>query len=82
MIILWLIGNIVLIYFLFRKVLPLSINEAKWVLDNNDTDKTFKKRAHFIMEIIFAITLRATIRIAILATINIALFFYIFVRNA
>ena len=82
MIILWLIGNIVLIYFLFRKVLPLSINEAKWVLDKNDTDKTFKKRAHFIMEIIFAITLRATIRIAILATINIALFFYIFVRNA
>ena len=82
MIILWLIGNIVLIYFLFRKVLPLSINEAKWVLDNNDNDKTFKKRAHFIMEIIFAITLRATIRIAILATINIALFFYIFVRNA
>ncbi len=82
MIILWSVGNIVLIYFLFRKVLPLSINEAKWVLDNNETDKTFKKRAHFIMEIIFAITLRATIRIAILATINIALFFYIFVRNA
>ena len=82
MIILWLIGNIVLIYFLFRKVLPVSINEAKWVLDNNDNDKTFKKRAHFFMEIIFAITLRATIRIAILATINIALFFYIFVRNA
>tara|TARA_Y200000002_G_C22681517_1_gene664258 strand:- start:78 stop:326 length:249 start_codon:yes stop_codon:yes gene_type:complete len=82
MVILWLIGNIILIYFLFRKVLPLSINEARWVLDNNDTDKTFKKRAHFIMEIIFAITLRATIRIAILAAINIALFFYIFVRNA
>ena len=82
MVILWLIGNIVLIYFLFRKVLPLSINEAKWILDNNDTDKTLKKRAHFLIEIVFAITLRATIRIAILATINIALFFYIFVRNA
>ena len=78
MIILWLIGNIVLIYFLFRRVLPLSINEAKWVLDNNETDNTFKKRAHFLMEIVFAITLRATIRIAILATINIALIIYLF----
>ena len=78
MVILWLIGNIVLIYFLFRKVLPLSINKAKWILDNNDTDKTLKKRAHFLMEIVFAITLRATIRIAILATINIALIIYLF----
>ena len=82
MIILWSIGNIVLIYFLFRKVLPISINEAKWVLDNNEADKTFKKRAHFLMEIVFAIALRATIRIAILATINIALFIYIYVKNA
>ena len=78
MIILWLIGNTVLIYFLFRKVLPLSINEAKWVLDNNDNDKTFKKRAHFLMEIVFAVTLRATIRIVILVTTNIALIIYLF----
>jgi len=75
---LWLAGNILLIYWLFRKVLPLSINDAKWMLENNDSDKTLKKRMHFFMEIILAILLRSSVRIAIIATINIILFIYIF----